>query len=240
MPQVVAKVVTHPNQTHFLKAPPHAYPSPYISNFSSRKASSGFGFGGLDAVATSQVACENLSTPEEKAPSSKQEQKRRTTSFTFAPYIPPFITPLGNKSIIASPSGEEPQGPSPVDNDLELEAEFPLDMVVEMQEGAAKNTQRMVIGQTIESRLTIKVLNDCLKLHLPTSYISTTLLTRGFFEALLSDEEGTKMTRKITTVEWSDMSFFFSKNVSNFDASIQGAEALLTHTIKIQFPDLHE
>jgi hypothetical protein len=26
----------------------------------------------------------------------------------------------------------------------------------------------------------------------------------------------------------------------DFDASAQGAEAILTHTIKVQFPDLHE
>jgi hypothetical protein len=98
----------------------------------------------------------------------------------------------------------------------------------------------MVARGTIGGRLTIKALNDCLKLHLPTSFISATLLTCGFFEAFLSDEERIKTTRKITTVEWSGMSFFFSKYVSNFDTSVQGAEALLAHTVKLHFLDLHK
>jgi hypothetical protein len=88
-----------------------------------------------------------------------------------------------------------------VDNDLELEAEFSSDMVAEMQEGATKKAQRMVIRRTIKSRPTIKALNNCLKLHLPTFFILATLLTRGFFEAFFSNEEGAKMTRKITAVE---------------------------------------
>jgi hypothetical protein len=63
-------------------------------------------------------------------------------------------------------------------------------MVIEMQEGVARKVQRKVIGQTMGGTPTIKVFNDCLKLHLPTSFISTTLLPRGFFEVLFSDEEG--------------------------------------------------
>jgi hypothetical protein len=41
-------------------------------------------------------------------------------------------------------------------------------------------------------------------------------------------------------VEWSGMNFFFSRYVSNFDANAQGMKVLLTHTVKVQFPDLHE
>jgi hypothetical protein len=98
----------------------------------------------------------------------------------------------------------------------------------------------MVIRRTIESRPTIKALNNYLKLHLPTSFISTTLLTHEFFEAFFLNEERAKTTRKITAVEWSSMNFFFSKYVSNFNANAQGADALLTHMIKVQFPNLHE
>ncbi len=36
------------------------------------------------------------------------------------------------------------------------------------------------------------------------------------------------------------MSLSFSRYVPNFDTSFQGAETLLTHTIKVQFLDLHE
>jgi hypothetical protein len=41
-------------------------------------------------------------------------------------------------------------------------------------------------------------------------------------------------------VEWSDLPLSFSWYISNFDVSSQGAEAQLTHAIKVQFPDLHE
>ncbi len=81
-----------------------------------------------------------------------------------------------------------------MDNDLDLDVDFLLDMVVEMQKGAAKKARKMVIERTIENKLTIKVLNDGLKLHLPISFVSATLLTCGFFEALFSDEEGAKVT----------------------------------------------
>jgi len=89
-------------------------------------------------------------------------------------------------------------------------------------------------------RATIKALHYCLKLHLPASFTSTTLLTRGYFEILFEDKEGAKATRKFTVVEWSGLSLSFSRYVPNFDTSFQGAEALLTHTIKVQFLDLHK
>jgi hypothetical protein len=60
------------------------------------------------------------------------------------------------------------------------------------------------------------------------------------FEALFSDEEKAKATRKITSVEWSSMNFFFSRYVSNFDSNAQEAEAMLTHMVKVKFLDLHE
>jgi hypothetical protein len=78
----------------------------------------------------------------------------------------------------------------------------------------------MVIGRVLGGRPTIKALQDRLKLHLPASYTSVTLLTRGFFKVLFTDEEGAKSTRKITTVEWSGLNLSFSRYISNFDASV--------------------
>lgn len=99
---------------------------------------------------------------------------------------------------------------------------------------------KIVIGRTLGGRVTIKALNDCLKLHLLTSFISTTLLTKGYFEILFENEDGAKATRKLTTVKWSGLNLSFSKYMLNFDANSQGAETLLTHTIKVQFPNLHK
>jgi hypothetical protein len=84
------------------------------------------------------------------------------------------------------------------------------------------------------------MLLDCLKLHLSAPLVSTTLLTRGYFEILFKDEDGAKATPRLTAVEWSDLRLSFSRYIPNFDASSQGAEAELTHAIKVQFPDLHE
>jgi hypothetical protein len=87
----------------------------------------------LYIVVASQVVREDLSTTKEKAPSLKQAQKRRTIAFTPTPYTPPFNTPLGSRLGTASPSGEQHQSPSSlVDNDLELEAKFLSNMVIEM------------------------------------------------------------------------------------------------------------
>jgi hypothetical protein len=54
--------------------------------------------------------------------------------------------PLGNGSRLIFVSREEPQGPLLVDNDLELDVDFPLDIVVVMQEGFAIKVRRIIIG----------------------------------------------------------------------------------------------
>jgi hypothetical protein len=127
-----------------------------------------------------------------------------------------------------------------VDLSIEVEAEFPAEMVLEMQGAAAKKARRTVIGRTLGGRASFKALHECLKLHLPTSFASATLLTRGYFLILFDSEEGAIATRKLSMVDWSELSLSFSRFFPDFDASAQGAEALLTHTIKVQFPDLHE
>jgi hypothetical protein len=127
-----------------------------------------------------------------------------------------------------------------VDQCFVLEAEFPEEMVLEMQNAAAKKARRTVIGRMSGERASFKTLHDCLKLHLPPSFASITLLTRGYFLVLFEEEQGAIDTRKLSTVEWSGISLFFSKFSPEFDASAQGAEQYLTHTIKVQFPNLHE
>jgi hypothetical protein len=84
-----------------------------------------------------------------------------------------LIVPLGNGIGSSPPSGEEPQGQSPVDYELELEADFPPEMVLEIYEGAIRKARRMVIGRALGGRPMIKALQNCLKLHLPASYTST-------------------------------------------------------------------
>jgi hypothetical protein len=149
---------------------------------------------------------------------------------------------LGTGTGAASPKGEVAQGspPSPIDYSLEIETDFPIDLVLMMKENAAKKTRRIVIGRTLGGRGTLKTLLDCLKLHLPIPFVSITLLTRGYFEILFKEEEGANATKRLTAVEWSGLSLSFSRYTPNFDASSQGAEAQLTHAIKVQFPDLHE
>jgi hypothetical protein len=191
-------------------------------------------------IAAGQVAREEHSVAKVKASNSKHTQRRKPTPLALAPSTSLLIAPPGNGTGSAPPSGEEPQGPSPIDYELELKADFPLEMVLEMQEGVVCKSRIMVIGRILGGRPTIKALQDCLKLHLPALYTLVTLLTRGFFDVLFMDEEGAKFARKITTVKWSGLNLSFSRYISNFDASVQGAETLPLHTIKVQFSDLHE
>jgi len=123
---------------------------------------------------------------------------------------------------------------------VEVEVDLPKDLVSAMKENAAKKARRTVIGRTLRGRATLKTLLDCLKLHLPVPFVSITLLTRGYFEVRFEEEEGAKATKRLVVVEWSGLSLSFSRYAPNFDASSQGAEAQLTHAIKVQFPDLHE
>ncbi len=127
-----------------------------------------------------------------------------------------------------------------MDYSIELKVDFSKEMVIEMQVSAAKKARRTVIGRTLGGRASFKMLQESLKLHLPASFISATLFTKGFFLILFEDEEGATATKKLATVEWSGLSLSFSRYNPNFDANAQGAEALLTHAIKVQFPDLHE
>ncbi|KAH9542659.1 hypothetical protein CY35_13G019100 [Sphagnum magellanicum] len=183
---------------------------------------------------------EDLSAARAKVPRKRGTQCKDSISLVKTPSLHTLIAQPGSGSGAAPPDGEASQGPSPVDYNLEIEADFPKELVLTMQENAAKKARRTVIGRTLGGRATFKTLLDCLKLHLPAPLVSTTLLTRGYFEILFKDKEGAKATRRLTAVEWSDLRLSFSRYIPNFDASSQGAEAQLTHAIKVQFPDLHE
>ncbi len=74
-------------------------------------------------------------------------------------------------------------------------------MVIEMQGTAAKKAHITVIRRTLGGKASFKALHKCLKLHLPTSFASTTLLTRGYFLILFDSEEGAIATRKLTIVD---------------------------------------
>jgi len=124
-----------------------------------------------------------------------------------------LIKQPGTETGAASPKGEATQGPSPspIDYSLEVEVDFPIDLVAMMKENAAKKARRTIIGRTLGGRATLKSLLDCLKLHLPFPFVSITLLTRGYFEILFEEEEGAKATRRLTAVEWNGLSLSFSR-----------------------------
>jgi hypothetical protein len=178
--QGVAEAVETSNPTHFIQVPPLTSSPTRIADLSATSVEPGFGLGDLDAIATGQVAQEDHSTVKAKASSSKLMQRRKLTNLALAPSAPPLTVPQGNGTRSTPPSGEEPQGLSQVDYELELEADFPSEMVLKMQEGAVRKARIMVIGRALGGRPTIKALQDCLKLHLPASYTSVTLLTRAF------------------------------------------------------------
>ncbi|CAM6028211.1 unnamed protein product [Sphagnum balticum] len=191
-------------------------------------------------VAARQEVREDSSVARAKEPSKRSDSKEKSNTPTKTPPNPALIAHPGSRPGISSTKGEESQGPSLVDYSLEIIAEFPVEMVLEMRGNAAKKARRIVLGRTLGGRATFKALQECLKLHLPATFISATLLTRGYFLVLFENEEGAIYTRKLTTVEWSGLSLSFSRYTPNFDTNAQGVKALLTHSIKVQFPDLHE
>jgi hypothetical protein len=192
------------------------------------------------SAATGKGASAGRSKETIENPISKASRKNPSTPGTAPPEHPTLNVHLGSGSGRTSPPGEDIQGPSPVNYSKELKVDFPKDLVIEMQVNAAKKARRTVIGRTLGGRTSFKTLLESLKLHLPAPFVSVTLLTKGFFLILLEDEEGATATRKLAAVEWSGLSLSFSRYNPNFDANAQGAEALLTHAIKVQFPDLHE
>jgi hypothetical protein len=58
------------------------------------------------------------------------------------PYLHTLIAQQGNGSGAAPPNGEASQGPSPVNYNLEIEADFLKELVLRMQENAAKKARR--------------------------------------------------------------------------------------------------
>jgi len=96
------------------------------------------------------VAREDTSTAKAKDPNEKNDRRasrKKPSTPTTAP-LPnlTLIVHLGNEPRRISPTGEETQGPSPVDYSLELEAEFSKEMVIKMQGNTVRKAHRTVIG----------------------------------------------------------------------------------------------
>jgi hypothetical protein len=176
-------------------------------------------------AAAKQSEREDLSATRAKALRKRSTQRKDSISSVKTPSLHILIAQPGSGSSVAPPKGETSQGPLPIDYNLEIKADFPKELVLTMQENAAKKARRTVIGRTLGGRTTFKTLLDCLKLHLPAPLVSTTLLTRGYFEILFEDEEGAKATWRLTVMECNDLCLSFSRYIPNFDASSQGAEA---------------
>jgi hypothetical protein len=106
-------------------------------------------FGELGRRHPRQVAREDFSAARTKELNERRAIRRKSTTPTTAPPNLTLITHLGSGPGTTSPAGGDTQGPSLVDYSLELEAEFPTDMVFKMQGNAAKKTRRIVIGRTL-------------------------------------------------------------------------------------------
>jgi hypothetical protein len=174
-----------------------------------------------------------------EASGAKNAQRKQATPHVRE--LPPTSLDalLGNGTGASSPSGEDTQGPSPVNYNLEIEAAFPIAMVIELQKNAALRARKTVIGRTLAGRASFKDLQDCFRLHLPAPFSTFTLLTRRYFEILFEKEEGARATRKLGAVEWGGWALSFSRYSALFRPNEHGAEMLLTHSVKVQFPDLH-
>lgn len=176
------------------------------------------------AEAAKLTTREDLSYARAPASGARTTQKRQAAPAVREPPPPSLNARPGSGPGAPSLLGEGTQGPSPVDYNLVIEADFPPDMVLDMQRSAAQKARKMVIGRTLGGRASYKDLLDCLKLHLPAPFSTITLLTRGYFEILFEDEDGARATRKLAAVEWSGWALSFSKYTANFRPNKQGAD----------------
>jgi len=121
--------------------------------------------------------------PSAEAPKASEALgARNTRNKQVAPLVrgklPTSLDALpGNGTGASSSSGEDTQGPSPVDYNLEIEVEFPTAMVIELQKNTALKARKTVIERTLVGRASFKDLQDCLRLHLPAPFLTVTLLT---------------------------------------------------------------
>jgi hypothetical protein len=219
---------------HIHHVPPKGLSSlPRNSVFSSVSIGLGRSSETSEVATARETERENLSVARAKVPKTRGAQPKKFDQLSDDP-LPPYSDRVTRQWVrCCFPDGEASQGPSPVDYNLEIKVDFPKELVLTMQENAAKKARRTVIGRTLGGRATFKTLVDCLKLHLPAPLVSIALLTRGYFEILFEDEEGAKATKCFIAVEWSSLCFSFSRYIPNFDASSQGAETQLTHAIKV-------
>jgi hypothetical protein len=121
--------------------PKNSLPLPHISELFSVMVGQGPNLENQGVPAERLVAKEDLSVARGKDPSERTKSRRRSNTFSATPPNPALITR---------------PGPSPVDYNLELETEFPQDMVIEMQGNAAKKVSRTVIRCTLGERTTFK------------------------------------------------------------------------------------
>jgi len=192
----------------------HQVPSKGVSSIPCKldpsSAPAGLGRSSETSKVARQLEREDLSTTRAKAPRMRGTQCKNSISSVTTPSVQTLIAQPGSGTGAASPNGEAFQGPSLIDYNLEIEADFPKELVLTMQENTAMKPRRTVIGRTLGGRATFKTLFDCLKLHLPAPLVSIALLTRGYFEILFEDEVGSKATRRLTAMDWSGFCLSFS------------------------------
>jgi hypothetical protein len=139
-----------------------------------------------EATATRQFEREDLSAARAKVLRMRGMQRKNSISSMTNPSLQTLITQPGSKTCATSPDGEASQGPSPIDYNLEIEADFPKELVLTMQENAAKKARKNVIGKTLGGRATFKTLLD-------SNYISRLLSSRS----LSSQEDISKSCSKL-------------------------------------------
>jgi hypothetical protein len=88
----VAKAAKTPNPAHFIQVPPFISPPTRIADLSAISVGPGFGLGGLDVIATGQVAQEDHLAVNVKVSSLKNTQRKKPTTIASTPSTHPLDT----------------------------------------------------------------------------------------------------------------------------------------------------
>ncbi len=86
---------------------------------------------GSETAAPRQTERNNLSAARAKAPKTRNLQRKNSSNSVITPLPHSLIVQPGTGTGAAFPEGEAAQGPSPlpIDYSLEVEADFPIDLV---------------------------------------------------------------------------------------------------------------
>jgi hypothetical protein len=134
---------SHPQVLTLNSSPPSCFPESFLVVAGKETSSE------ARVVVAERKPARRESLDRRQDPNERQHSGSRPVPSKDNPSNPALSMHPSNGPRSITPSRVDLQGPSPVDQNFVLEADFPKEMVLEMQGAAAKKARRTVIGRTL-------------------------------------------------------------------------------------------